>query len=515
LLAADSETLLKAPMPAQSDIDSSGETGVRNALLLIAGFLALRLLISWVFPATNDEAYAITVSRDWSLSYFDHPPVAFTLARLMAWLTGTESVAVIRLPFIFAGAVSGWLIWDITRLAYGRSAAFWALAWYSVAPFFFISAGHFVVPDGPLNLALLATLRLVLPDLLAPNAKLRTSRWLSAGLFFALALASKYQAALFGLSALIFLIASPAHRRLLASPTLWATLAIAMLGLVPTLVWNASHDWISITFQAGRASADSGILHPVNFLSVLGGQIIYLLPGTWLVILTASLGGLIRPERTADRLFAWFAIVPPALFLAIALLSRDSLAHWAMSGFIFGFPLAGRWTANNVDRFRGLILFTFRAACALVPAVALIVALQSRYSLAGRVIPGLAQDWEIGRELQDWTALAEAWPALGAPSAVIVKSWTFGAKAGHALGPTIDVIPLSDPRHFQYLETGAHETAIAVLPARAGDDESMLRDYVRLLENAGYRPTGDPTVISQMAGSRPQFELLVIPVEKQ
>ena len=502
-------------MPAQSDTDSNGETGVRNPLVLIAAFLALRLLVSWIFPATIDEAYAIAISRDWSLSYFDHPPVAFTLARLMAWLTGTESIFVARLPFVFAGAVSGWLIWDITRLAYGRNAAFWALAWYSVAPFFFISAGHFVVPDGPLNLALLATLRLVLPDLLAPDAKLRTSRWLAAGLCFALALASKYQAALFGFSALVFLIASPAHRRLLASPVLWATLAIAMLGLVPTLVWNASHDWISITFQTGRASVGSGILHPVNFLTVVGTQIVYLLPGTWLVILIASCGGLVRPERTADRLFAWFAIVPPVLFFVIAILSRGSLPHWAMSGFMFGFPLAGRWTANNIDRFRGWIMFTFRAACVLVPAIALIVGLQGRFSLAGRIFPGLSPAWEIGWELQDWTALAEAWPDLGAPPAVIVKNWTSGAKAGHALGPSVDVVPLSDPRHFQYLETGAPNTAIAVLPSGVGDDERRIRGYVRSLEDAGYRPTGDPTVIRQTAGSRTQFELLAIPVERR
>ncbi len=504
-------------MPAQSDTAPKGETGFRNALVLIAAFLALRLLVSWVFPAVIDEAYAIAVSRDWSLSYFDHPPVAFTLARLMAWLTGTESIFVARLPFVIAGAVSAWLVWDITRLAYGGSAAFWALAWYSVAPFFFISAGHFVVPDGPLNLALLATFRLVLPDLLAPDAKLRTGRWLAAGLCFALALASKYQAALFGFSALAFLIASPAHRRLLASPVLWASLAIAMLGLVPTLVWNASHDWISITFQTGRASVGSGTLHPVSFLMIAGSQMAYLLPGTWLVILIASLGGIVWPERTADRLVAWFAIVPPIVFFVIALVSRGSLAHWAMSGFLFGFPLAGRWTANNIDRFRGGILLMFRAACALVPALALIVALQGRYSVAGRIIPDLPADWEFGWELQDWTALPEAWPELGAPSAVIVRNWASGAKAGYALGPAVDVIALSDPRHFRYLETGVPTTAIAVLPSRAGagDDESKIRSYVKSLKDAGYRPTGTTTVIRQMAGNRTQFKLLAIPVEKR
>ncbi|MFZ2099016.1 MAG: glycosyltransferase family 39 protein [Oricola sp.] len=497
------------------DIESPEMAGAkRQALRLIAGFLVLRLVVSWVFPATVDESYAIAVSRGWSLSYFDHPPVGFTLAHLMAWLSGTESTFVVRLPFIFAGAVSAWLVWDITRLAYGEKAAFWALAWFSVAPFFFISAGHFIVPDGPLNLGLLATLRLVLPDLLAPGRRLHAGRWFAAGVFFALALASKYQAVLFGVSALAFLLASPPHRRLFASPVLWATLAIALLGLVPTLVWNAQNGWISFAFQSGRAGAGTPGLQLRNLASTALGQMLYLLPGTWIVIMVTATCGILRPVTVADRLFAWFAILPPALFLAIALVSRNSLPHWAMSGFLFGFPLAGRWTARALPRYSRAIRLSWRASALGIPLLALLVGLQTGAGLFTRPFYDAAPRWDFDWQMTDWTALREAWPQLGAPGAVVVRNWVTGAKAGHALGPDVAVFPIQDPRHFQYLATGSPAKAIAVHAARPHETEDVLRWFPALLTSNGYRLAEEPRVLRQMAGNQIRFVIVAIPVER-
>jgi 4-amino-4-deoxy-L-arabinose transferase-like glycosyltransferase len=489
--------------------------GTRDALLLIAVFLVLRLAVSWFMPATIDEAYAIAVSRAWSLSYYDHPPISFTLARLTAWVAGTENVFVIRLPFILAGTASAWLLHDITRLAYGDRAAFWALAWFSVAPFFFVSGNLFVVPDGPLDLFLLATLRLVLPDLLAPDRPPRTGRWLAAGLSFALALASKYQAVLFGLSALAFLLSSPPHRRLLRSPALWATLAVAFLGLVPTLVWNASHGWVSFGFQAGRAGTGSALLQPVNFLITIIGQMAYILPGTWIVIAVMAVKGVTRPRTPADRLFAWLAILSPVIFLVIALVSRKSLPHWAMSGFLFGFPLAGQWVTGTIDRYRRASLTTWRIVSVAVPAIALAVGLQAGTGIFTRPFFAAAPRWDINWQIQDWSSLRDAWPDMGAPGAVVVRNWTVGAKAGHALGPAVAVAPIFDPRHFRYLETDNPKNAVAVQPARPGETAATEAELVNDLNAGGYRITGKPRILRQQNGGFLRFEIIAIPVERE
>ncbi len=499
------------PRPAMGGTNESD----RRAWMLIGGFLAVRLVIAAILPAIIDEAYGICASRGWAISYFDHPPVCFTIAGLMAWVSGTENIFLLRLPFVLAGAASGWLIYDITRLAYGSTAGLWALAWYSIAPFFLISAGHFVVPDGPLDLFLLATLRLVLPDLLAPDRPLHAGRWLAAGLCFAVALASKYQAVLFGASALGFLAASPDHRRLFRSSVLWGTLALAMVGLVPTLVWNAAHDWISFGFQAGRAGTRSMAVQPVNFLLTLVGQMIYLLPGTWGVMMLAAGRGLLRPRSIADRLFAWFTLLPPLVFLAIALVSRRSLPHWAMSGFLFGFPLVGEWTTRMLPRFGNVLRVAWRATAVAVVLFAIVFSLQAKWAVFTRPFTSVAPPFDINWQFQDWPALADAWPGLGSPDAAVVDNWVTGAKIGHALGPRVAVVPLSDPRHFQFLEVGRPTHAIAVHPVPAGQAEQMSAAFKRTLRKRGFDLVGPPQVIPQRIGDHLRFEIVAIPVARQ
>jgi 4-amino-4-deoxy-L-arabinose transferase-like glycosyltransferase len=490
----------------------------RQACLLIGGFLLVRLAIAAILPAMVDEAYGIVVSRAWSLSYFDHPPVCFTTARLMAWLTGSEQIFLMRLPFILAGALSSWLVYDITRLAYGTTAGLWALAWYSIAPFFLLSAGQFVVPDGPLDLFLLATLRLVLPDLLASGRPLHAGRWLAGGLCFACALAAKYQAVLFGASALGFLVASPEHRRLLRSPVVWLTLAVALLGLVPTLAWNAAHGWISLGFQAGRAGTRSMALQPLNFLTMLGGQLLYLLPVTWLVMIITAGRSCFRPRTPADRLFAWFTLLPPAVFLALALVSQRSLPHWAMSGYLFGFPLVGDWTARRLPQWGEVMRVVWRATAGAVVLSLLAFSLQARAALVTRPLAGVAPVADLNWQFQEWPALAKAWPRLGDAPAVVVANWVVGGKAGHALGPGVRVVPLSDPRHFQFLEAARADSrapAVAVQPVAAGRAEAEVPAFLAMLEAGGFRIAGPPEIIGERAGDHLRFEIIAVPLHHE
>lgn len=495
------------PDPAADARDS------RAAVRLVLAFLAVRCVAAWLCPAAIDEAYGIVVSRAWSLSYFDHPPACFTLARLVAWLTGSESVFLARIPFLLAGTAAAWLVYDVTRLAYGSTAGLWALAWYSVAPFFLVSAGQFVVPDGPLDLALLLTLRLVLPDLLAPDRPPHLGRWCAAGTAFTLAFASKYQAVLFGASALAVLVASPPHRRLLRTPAVWAALAIAAVGTVPTLLWNQAHGWISLGFQAGRAGTGSLSIQPRNFLLVLGGQMLYVLPGTWLVTLVAGCRGVTRPRTLADRVFGWFAILPPLLFLAIALVSRRSLPHWGMSGFLFGFPLVGAWTARALERHRRAIHLTWWCAAAVLVAAFLGYSLQARHAIFTRAFPALATTCDLGWQHQDWPALAEAWAALGAPDVIVTSNWMTAAKAAHALGPAVALVPASDPRHFQFLPRPAlDDIAFAIAPAVPGATDRVRDEFTARLGLLGWRVVGTPRVIDQRTGGQLRFQLVALPV---
>jgi 4-amino-4-deoxy-L-arabinose transferase-like glycosyltransferase len=488
----------------------------RRAAVLILVFLALRLALSSIFPLIADEAYAVVVSRYPTLSYFDHPPLGFDFARAAAWLFGSEAAFVVRLPHVLLGSASAWLIFLVTRRAFGAEAAFWAVAWYSVAPFFFISSGHFVVPDGPLNFFLLMTLWLVLPDLLE-DRKPDTRRWLLAGLTLGAALLSKYTAVLFGVAAFILLLWLPRGRRVLASPGPWIALVIAALCLTPVLIWNIQNGWASFGFQSDRAFG--GVLNPANFLAVQLGQAGYLLPWTWAVALFMVARGIIRPRMPAEHIFAVLAALPIALFDVVSILGSEILPHWAMPGFLFAFPLVGLWCSTMRHVLPAAIRRLFAGSAIAVPVLAVLVVLQTNQALLTRALglPSVGFDWTILR----WDALADDFAQRGIladeQAYLVPASWLVGGKAGYDLGPSLPVAsPVTDPRHFAFVDDPrlpGRTKGYAIIAVWPGGSEAGLSDLDKVLAGR-YRRNGAPWTVRQNVGGASAFEIVVLPVER-
>src|SRR5271166_5387835 len=120
----------------------------RSALAIIVGFLVARIVFAYALGLGIDESYTLAIARTLSLSYFDHPPLHQWIAHFSALALGEG--AVVRLPFIVLFAATGWVSHRMTRDLFGARAATIALFSLNVAPFFFASAGSWVVPDGPL-----------------------------------------------------------------------------------------------------------------------------------------------------------------------------------------------------------------------------------------------------------------------------------------------------------------------------------------------------------------------------
>src|ERR1700676_190042 len=124
------------------------EQANRQALAIVASFLAARLVFACLLGPGIDESYTLAISRDLRLSYFDHPPLHQWIAHYATLALG-EGIAT-RLPFILLFAATGWILYGLTRDLFGAVAALTALFSLNVSPFFFASAGSWVVPDGPL-----------------------------------------------------------------------------------------------------------------------------------------------------------------------------------------------------------------------------------------------------------------------------------------------------------------------------------------------------------------------------
>ena len=124
--------------------------------LLILTATAVRLGFGWALGLGVDESYMVAAGRTLSLGYFDHPPASWWLSWGAAHLFGTETPIVVRLPFILLFALSTWLMFRLgTRIADARAGLTAALL-LNLSPVFGVTTGTWVLPDGPLDCALLA-----------------------------------------------------------------------------------------------------------------------------------------------------------------------------------------------------------------------------------------------------------------------------------------------------------------------------------------------------------------------
>ncbi|MDB5416601.1 MAG: hypothetical protein JWP50_20, partial [Phenylobacterium sp.] len=431
---------------------------VAQAVLITAAFLLLRGLSAGLVGLGVDESYTLSVSRRLALSYFDHPPlhqwIALAAGRLLGW--GRAA----RAPFVAMSGVTSLLMFVLSRRLFGPAAAVWATLALNLSGFFTAVAGAWILPDGPLDLFLLAA-AVAVAELVFPSQPLNRplgrraiwTCWLSLGLCLGLAGLSKYQAVLFAAGLLLFFASSPDLRRWFRHPAPWAGAALCLLVVSPVLVWNAGHGWASLLFQSGRGAPRQG-LHPLDSVAALAGAAAVLLPWVFAPLAGAAWSALRRgPSARRHWLCLMLAAPAIALFTVAPLWSGPGLPHWSMCGWLLLFPLLGDLLARQAARGwpRAWVAGSLAALVLLWPfavAEAATGFLHQALPRVFRVDPTV--------EAVQWRGLkAQVARRLGSPSAclfVAAASWVDAGKIGQGVGDLAPVHVFSaDPRGFAFL----------------------------------------------------------------
>lgn len=481
--------------------DVSREDADRRGLVLIAAFALARLALSLTLGLGHDEAYTLVMSRKLALSYFDHPPLHQWITHFAAEIFG-ETLAT-RSPFVVMFAATGWLLYVLTRDLFSPRAGLIALTALNLTPYFLVSAGEWIVPDGALLFALsaaaLALAKLFFGD---PDGRRAWALWLIVGLCLGLAGLAKYSAALFALGLLVFLTVSPTQRRWLFHPAPYVAAVLTLLMLLPVLVWNAEHEWASFVFQGVRATVGAKS-RPWQAPVMALGEIAYLTP--WIfAALAGGLAAAIRAGRSDERklLLACLALPPILVFTLTPLWGERGIPHWAMPGWFFAFPLLGAWLAEpwaarlRLRRWAG-------GTTLLLAGLAAIAIFQSRTG----AIPLGANGREPTLELMPWTALAEAEPLKAKPSFVVAMNWPEASKVALALGPSTPVILFAmDARGWVAFNDSA---------TRIGQDAVIVTRRERLSEALAlaepyFAKLDGPEPFSLGRGGRAEIELALI-----
>ena len=190
----------------------------------------------------NDEAYYHMFAERIAWGYFDHPPVTALLVWAGERLFGGELG--VRFFFTVLQPLYLWILWRLIRPADAgrRDAALFVVV--SAATLMLQLYGFIAVPDGPLMFT--TALFLLTFKWFSEN---RRRAWLWMGIAMALMAYSKYH------GALVVLFALAANPRQLLRPALYSSGAVALLLLVPHLVWQYEHDWASFAYHlSGRNS---------------------------------------------------------------------------------------------------------------------------------------------------------------------------------------------------------------------------------------------------------------------
>ena len=436
---------------------------------LILATLAARLLFAATLGLGIDESYVVAAGRKLKLSYFDHPPLAWWMAWGIAHLTGSETAAVVRLPFIVLFALTTFLMYRVTAALFDSEAGLWAAIVLNLAPALGITAGTWVLPDGPLFAALLGTLFCLIPALRSDG---RTAwRWWSAtGACAGLALCSKYSAILTLAGSVWFLATEPTSRRWLARPHPYLAAVIALVIFLPVLVWNAEHGWISFLFQGGRAG---GSLRPFGPMMALAGQAAFLLPWIWAPLVWCGLVAARRGPSDQERWLLVCLAAPPIAVFTVAALWGNTLFHWAAPGYLMLVPLLGEAIARR--RQTGRLPQIWLGATAMLVIVSMgLVASEVRFNWLTALNKVLPIQKDPSLDVVDWTSLRTEFVRRGFLDrqglVVAALKWHEAGKIDYALGGRLPVICLGpDPRQYGLVaspEKYAGDDVLIVAPRR-------------------------------------------------
>ncbi|MCP5488926.1 MAG: glycosyltransferase family 39 protein [Verrucomicrobia bacterium] len=299
-------------------------------LAMLAGWTLLRLVWINLFELSGDEAYYWLWSNHLDWNYFSKGPgIAWTMA-LSTGLFGDTAFA-IRLPTVFLAAGTGWGLFCLGRDLFSSRVGLWTVIVASLIPLF--ALGGLLMTIDPLSVffwvwTLWAAWRL--------RDSSRPILWLGPGLLIGIGALCKYtNVALIPSLGLFLLMNRPVSPGKRAAAFAMMTVS-ALLMLVPSVVWMAHHDWITLHHLQARGSLNEPFqIQPGQWMEFIGTQSIIVFPvffiAFWFVLAQSR-----KLIEVRARHFLLCAFVPLFGFYSILALNDAGQPNWTAPAWVAG-----------------------------------------------------------------------------------------------------------------------------------------------------------------------------------
>ncbi len=288
---------------------------------------ALRIATLVISPLElgPDEAQYWFWSRDLDFGYFSKPPlIAWSIALTTGLFGDAGWAARLSAPLYHCGAAA--LLFYTARRLFNERAGAWAGIGWLVTPG--VNLSSFVIAtDAPLiffwSAALFFLVRIIKTDTPQPV------NFAGLGGAIGLGMMAKYAMIYFPI-ALALMAALPGVRQKLFRKHALITAAIAIALFTPNILWNAAHDFQTVSHTAANANWGRDLFKPVALIEFLGGQ--FVIFGA--IFFTALIALAVQWRRLDERqvMLLILSLTPLIIVSVQAFLSRAH-ANWAVASY--------------------------------------------------------------------------------------------------------------------------------------------------------------------------------------
>lgn len=278
--------------------------------------------------------------------------------------------------------------------------------------------------------------------LLAAVRLLETDRWpaaLAFGAAVAAGLNAKYAMAFLPALLVLHVALTPSARALFRSPRLWAALLVGIVGLVPNVVWNVRHQFVTVLHTRDNANWSGSLFHPGSLAEFVGAQFGVFGPILLVLLLLAAAGRLRSSSPPTDRMLLHLS-VPVLLVMTVqALLSRSN-ANWAATAYPAATVLVSALLAS------GRLRPVWMAATAVLHGLAALVLLLAPAFAPDLAVPGGRRPFERVLGWSDYArAVAETAATAGARTIVVDRRSDAAALLYYLRDTGLKVAVIADP----------------------------------------------------------------------
>jgi 4-amino-4-deoxy-L-arabinose transferase-like glycosyltransferase len=299
-------------------------------IVVLALFRAVALLTSGT-ELFVDEAQYWSWSLEPAFGYFSKPPLVAWMIAAATPICG-DGEACVRLPAMLANLASSAVLYFIGRRLFDHRVGLWCAFTFATLPAVSLFSGV-ISTDAPLLLAWSVALLCFIDLLRSERPGLGSA--IGLGVAIGLGMNAKYAMGYFVLCTALFFIAVPARQALLRRPHLWVALIIALLLLVPNVVWNATHGFATLSHTASNANWTGTLFHPIRALEFFASQLAVFGPILFVAWLVMTLGAAkrLRGLTETDALLLAFS-VPVVVILIVQGLMSGANANWAITAYV-------------------------------------------------------------------------------------------------------------------------------------------------------------------------------------